>query len=154
MASSLHYLTVQDILWINFQVTKKVHHFSYARLEEATYYQYAYGESNTLVPQAARFLSGFLKLHPIDAGNEATAFVACLAFLRLNGHLADIADEEGAEWLGKVASRGGSVREALESRVKRDEADHHGSDPRAAITWVLDRYPCTVLELAAVRATA
>ena len=42
---ALHYLTIQDILWINLQVTKKVQHFNYARLEEGTFYQYGYGRS-------------------------------------------------------------------------------------------------------------
>lgn len=51
MACTLHYLTVQDVLWINLQATRKVQHFNYAKLEEATYCQYAYGESNTLLPK-------------------------------------------------------------------------------------------------------
>ncbi|MGV3618427.1 MAG: Fic family protein [Fimbriimonas sp.] len=147
MASSLHYLTVQDILWVNLQVTKKVHHFNYARLEEATYYQYAYGESNTLVPQAARFLSGFLKLHPFDAGNEATAFVGCLAFLRVNGYTVDLSNDAGGDWLAKIVNRQTTAREALEAHVRKDEGDHHDPDVRAAIDWVLSRYSCSVVDL-------
>ena len=148
MAPSLHYLTVQDILWVNLQVTKKVHHFNYARLEEATYYQYAYGESKTLVPQAARFLSGFLKLHPFEAGNEATAFVGCLAFLKLNGHEVELPDEAAAEWLGKIAARRTSALEALEPIVRAEEGhEHHEPDVRAAIDWVLERYSCATLDL-------
>lgn len=152
MASSLHYLTVQDILWINLQVTKKVHHFNYARLEEATYYQYAYGESNSLFPQAARFLSGFLKMHPLDAGNEATAFVACAAFLRLNQAHLDLTDETAAEWMGGILSKRVPAREALAQAARNDLGhDHHEAKPdiRANIVAVLNAYPCTILELAA-----
>lgn len=151
MASSLHYLTVQDILWINLQVTKKVHHFNHARLEEATYYQYAYGESNTLVPQAARFISGFLKLHPFESGNEATAFVACLAFLKVNGYTLDVASEEGADWFGKIARRAAPARDAIEAHAKHDEGDHHGMDVRSAIDWVIAHHSCAIIDLVATR---
>src|SRR5436309_1228008 len=89
---NLKYLTIQDILWINLQLTKKVQHFNYARLEEATFYQYGYGASRDLPRQAGRFLAGFLKLHPLDAGNEATAFLGCVAFLLLNGRRINIED--------------------------------------------------------------
>ena len=34
------------------ELSRKVQHFNYARLEEATFYQYAYGESSNLIPQA------------------------------------------------------------------------------------------------------
>jgi prophage maintenance system killer protein len=148
LAASLHYLTVQDILWINLQVTKKVHHFSYAKLEEATYYQYAYGESKTLVPQAARFLSGFMRLHPFDAGNEATAFVGCLSFLRLNGTDTELRDEAGAEWFAKASRQRDEARGALESIARSHAGGHHETlQVRDAISDVLDLYPCTVLDL-------
>jgi death-on-curing protein len=151
MATSLHYLTVQDILWINLQVTKKVHHFNYARLEEATYYQYAYGESNTLLPQAARFLQGFLKLHPFESGNEATIFVAALAFLRVNGYVLDVPSEDGADWFGKIAARAANAREELEAHAKHAEGDHHHMDVRTAIDAVLDQYSCALVDFAATR---
>ncbi len=51
-SKSLKYLTVQDMLWINLQATKKVQHFRYALLEEATYYQYGYGASRQSRPDA------------------------------------------------------------------------------------------------------
>lgn len=151
MASSLHYLTVQDILWINLQVTKKVHHFNYARLEEATYYQYAYGESNTLIPQAARFLSGFLKLHPFEAGNEATIFVASLAFLRVNGYVLDVPNEDGADWFGKILSRAANARESLDAHAKHEAGEHHEMDVRTAIDSVLAQYSCALIDLVATR---
>ena len=152
MASTLHYLTVQDILWINLQVTKKVNHFNFARLEEAVYYQYAYGDSNTLVPQAARFLSGFLRMSPLDAANEATAFVGCLAFLRVNGRELELADAEGTEWVSKVAGKAHPAREAIEARVREADTHGHHVDVRSAVEWVLDHYPQTVQSLAGAAA--
>jgi len=85
MASSLKYLTVQDILWVNFQLTRKSSPFDYAKLEEAVYYQYSYGDSDELVIQAARFLSGFSKQSPFEGANDPTAFVGTMTFLRVNG---------------------------------------------------------------------
>jgi len=149
MASTLHYLTVQDILWINLQATKKVHHFNFAKLEEATFYQYAYGESNTLLPQAARFVSGFLRLHPLEGGNEATAFIALLAFLKINGIDVEIGDDRAHSWFGDLATKRTSPSEALGMVALHSEGDHHDTpNVRAAIQAVLSAYPCTVDTLA------
>jgi prophage maintenance system killer protein len=149
MGTTLHYLTVQDILWINLQVTKKVHHFNYARLEEATFYQYAYGESNSLVPQAGRFISGFLKMHPFDAGNEATAFVACAAFLKINGQEVNLPDEKAHAWFQRIQSKDVKGADAI-AAVVADDPEHHGSlepNVRAAVKAVLGDYSCTVQAL-------
>ena len=134
MAASLHYLTIQDVLWINLQVTKKVQHFNYARLEEAVFYQYAYGDSKTLFPQAARFITGFLKMRPFEAGNEATAAVSCLAFLLLNGYAAK-GDLRG--W-----TEGSITAESIEGMVEEDHSLGHAivPDVRAAIRRVLDSH--------------
>ena len=75
--AALQYLTVQDILWINLQVTKKVQHFNYARLEEATFYQYAYGDSNTLLPQAARFVRAAQKAPSADLNLCNSSLAKC-----------------------------------------------------------------------------
>jgi death-on-curing protein len=154
--AKLHYLTVQDILWINLQATKKVQHFSYAKLEEATYYQYAYGESNELVGQAARFLSGFLKMRPLDAGNEATAFIGLVTFLHINGLRLNIDDSSAAEWI-RISSISTEVaREAL-AAITEAEHDHHSPirpDIRAAIRGVMERYPSAIADLAAVPVAA
>lgn len=149
--ASLHYLTVQDVLWINLQITKKVQHFNYARLEEATYYQYAYGESNTLFPQAERFVSGFVRMHPLDAGNEATAFVACLAFLKINGFSTAVSDERLRAWF-QVAL--GSASGAIGEIVEPDADVHHGATPdvRGAIRSVLDQHGAVVDSLAGAAA--
>ena len=76
--AAIHYLTVQDILWINHEATREVLPYKYSPLEEATFGQYAYGESSDVISQAARFLSSFGRLRPFEDGNRATAFIAVL----------------------------------------------------------------------------
>src|SRR5579859_856242 len=123
-AESLKYLTVQDMLWINLQATKKVQHFNFARLEEATFYQYGYGSSRDLARQAGRFLSGFLKLRPFDAGNEATAFIGCASFLLLNGSRLKVTDEGGAQWVDQVRGGQVSAEETMNEFIQPDEGGH------------------------------
>lgn len=148
-SGKLKYLTVQDILWINLQVTKKVQHFNYAKLEEATYYQYGYGSSRDLPRQAGRFLSGFMKLRPLDAGNEATAFVGFVAFLLMNGMALNLEDASAAQWLSSV--RTGAVRpeEQLEGMVTHHETAHDPiiSDVRDSVNEALRLYPNTIAAL-------
>jgi prophage maintenance system killer protein len=135
--ASLHYLTIQDILWINLQITKKVRHFNYARLEEAVFYQYAYGESRTLFPQAARFITGFLKMRPFDAGNEATALVACLAFLDINGYTT----KELGDWFERVSRKQIEGVAAIEEIAVASEESHEAlvPDVRNAVMAVIER---------------
>lgn len=148
MAAQLHYLTVQDILWINLQVTDKVHHFNYAKLEEATYYQYSYGESRSVVPQAARFLLGFPKLRPIEAGNDATTFIACLTFLEINGMTIDLLDANARMWFEGVQARTVDAQEAIRA-IAKPSLDHHASvNVRATVKDLIRNYPCTLLALA------
>lgn len=149
--ATLHYLTVQDILWINLQATKKVQHFSYAKLEEATYYQYAYGESNELIGQAARFLSGFLKMRPLEAGNEATAFIGLATFLHINGLRLSVEDGDGASWVQNASISHEAARGALVSATEPEHGHHSPIRPdvRAAIRGVMERYPSTIAALSA-----
>ena len=136
----LHYLTVQDILWINLQVTKTTHTFNYAKLEEATYYQYAYGDSDDLFAQASRFTRGFQKLAPLAEGNEATAFVAVNTFLLLNGAELTVDDRQAAEWFRSGAST---------SAVSRLEDEHSLSDKvRDVVVHVMQRFPDSISALA------
>jgi prophage maintenance system killer protein len=147
MASQLHYLTVQDILWINLQVTEKVQHFSFAKLEEATYYQYAYGESRNIARQAARFLTGFPRMSPLDCGNEATAFIGCLTFLQINGLSIELQDAQGAEWLQSVLSKKVDAETAINS-IAKPSMHHQGSTGvRATIKGLLSEFACTLLAL-------
>ncbi len=152
----LHYLTVQDMLWINLQATKKVQHFNYARLEEATYYQYAYGESASLIPQAGRFLGGFLKLRPFDAGNESTGLIGCATFLNLNGAHLTLTDDDALDWLDRVMTKQTTAEEAVAAAAVPDPGFHDSLKPdvRAALIAVMNRFPKTILSLADRSATA
>jgi len=138
--ASLHYLTVQDVLWINLQVTKKVHRFDYARLEEAAFYQYAYGESNTLLKQAARFVGGFMKMQPFEAGNEGTTLVACLAFLEINGYAVTANPDQLSTWSARAAK--GCEESMIAEIAVADEKAHHTLVPdiRGAVQRILERY--------------
>lgn len=148
MAPQMYYLTVQDILWINLQVTEKVHHYNFAKLEEATYYQYAYGESTKIAQQAARFLLGFAKMHPLDAGNEATGFIGCLAFLRINGYSTVLTDAQAKGWLEEVHLQKVDAQTAIGAIAKRSGEDHSGEPHiRATIKELIGEYPCTLLAL-------
>ena len=146
--ASLQYLTAQDILWINLQVTKKVQHFNYARLEEAVFYQYAYGDSKTLLPQAARFITGFAKMHPFEAGNEGTAFISCLAFLEINGYTTTASGDTMRDWNAR-AMKG---QAAIDEIAVEDSHGHHGAVPdvRNAVRVVMDRYSELVSSLDSV----
>lgn len=99
------YLTLQDLIWINTEVTKSPQPYSYDRLEEATYYQYSYRQSRDVPLQAARFLWGYLKYRPFARGNLATALIATLAFLHINGYETRLPAEHAAEWVEQVALR-------------------------------------------------
>ncbi|MDW8051190.1 MAG: hypothetical protein RMJ83_01785 [Armatimonadota bacterium] len=99
------YLTLQDLVWINMEVTKSPQRYSYDRLEEATYYQYSYRKSRHVPLQAARFLWGYLKYRPFSAGNLATALIAVLAFLEINGYETHLPVEQAAEWVLQVFHR-------------------------------------------------
>ena len=147
MASQLHYLTVQDILWINLQVTENVQTFSYAKLEEATYYQYSYGASNSLIPQAARLLTGFPKLSPLTTGNAQTTFIACLTFLEINGMTIDLTDEKGADWFTDAASKKVDGATAIQS-IAKPSTGHHDLEIRKTIRDLVDAYPKTLKALA------
>lgn len=147
MAEKIKYLTVQDVLWANLQITRRVNHFNHARLEEATYTQYAYGANTDLPAQAARFLSGFTRLAPLDKGNAATAFVCALAVLRLNDQELHLADAEGPAWLAGVLEKRVSGAEAMSAAARPSEHHHHDVGPRDAIRAVIDAYPATLLEL-------
>ena len=129
---ALHYLTIQDILWINRKVTNKVNDFDYSRLEEATFYQYAYGESNSLLPQAERFVTGFLRMAPFNEGNERTALVACAAFLRLNGFALSVPPANVDDWLKQAAAAKPSLAGQVSSAP---DGEHFG--PREAISAVI-----------------
>jgi len=151
--AALQYLTVQDVLWINLQVTGHPQEFDYATLEEATFYQYSYGASGSLLPQAARFLTGFLKKKPIAAGNEATAFVACLAFLRSNG--VELHLEDPVAWYRAIESGTHESLDAVEKAAQPAHHEgHHGPETEVpdAMTSVLADYADAVEKLTTIPA--
>jgi prophage maintenance system killer protein len=99
------YLTVQDLIWINTEVTGAPQPYNYDGLEEATYYQYSYRQSMDVPLQAARFLWGYLTYRPFAKGNLSTALIAVLTFLEINGHEVHLPAEQAAEWFQAVAQR-------------------------------------------------
>ena len=148
---SLKYLTVQDMLWINLQVSKKVQHFNYAWLEEATFYQYGYRSSRDLGRQAARFLTGFMRLRPFTAGNEATAFIGFAAFLLMNGKNLYLEDVAGAEWVDRVRTGRVKVEEEIPAMLVDEDGTHNAvfTEVRDAVVEVLQRFPITIGKLSA-----
>ena len=133
--ASIHYLTVQDILWINHEVTNEVLPYKYAQLEEASFGQYAYGGSQDVIRQAARFLSGFSKLRPFAAGNKATAFIAVLTFLSINGYQIALDPANTASWFEQASERMKDSRPAILQAVA--EGDPQPADLRPAIRTVV-----------------
>lgn len=95
--AAVRYLTVQDLIWINLQVTGNVYTFDYAMLEEAACFQYGYGSSTSLESQAARLFWAFANKRPFTRGNEATGFVGMHALLRINGLHMPLTDKASAE---------------------------------------------------------
>jgi prophage maintenance system killer protein len=146
-STATQYLTVQDILWINTQVTKKTNPFRYADLEEATFYQYGYGVSTNILKQAAHFLKGFMKNAPFGVGDDATAFVAFVAFLELNGYEINLPDREAADWARRIKS-GEIAAESAVEKLTQITAGHHENAPQECMERALANYPATIEALA------
>ncbi|MCC7229465.1 MAG: hypothetical protein IT203_03660 [Fimbriimonadaceae bacterium] len=150
---SLNYLTVQDMLWINLHVTGAPQAFRYADLEEATFYQYGYGNSQSLLPQASQFVSGFLKKQPFAGGNEASAMVACIAFLTVNGAKVDIGDP--VAWIKGIKSGSIEASQVIDrAELSQDEHGHDGHEPdvKAVIAELLASNKGAIAKLTAVPA--
>jgi prophage maintenance system killer protein len=147
--SKLHYLTVQDVLWINLQLTKKVQKFNAVKLEEATFYQYAYGDSNSLGAQAARFMVGFPRVSPIDGGNVATAFASGITFLAINGVMLSVSDKDGADFFDEMLQQRPLAAEILDKATECDADFHHtgSGDIRSAAQQMIEKYPVTLAKL-------
>ena len=136
----MRYLTVQDMLWINLQVTGQPQKFVYSALEEATFTQYVYGDTVSAAEHAVRFLTGWAKFQPFAEGNELTGYVAFLTFLKLNG--LQLQNASGAwEWLPTVKSD----RAVAVSAILEGHDDHGDPTPvRAVILDVLSTLPSAV----------
>ena len=133
--AALNYLTVQDMLWINHRVTGKVNAFRYDALEEATFFQYGYGKSVDLEKQAANYLLKFPKKAPLDEGNEATAFVGFVSFLRANGKDLQISDKDAKAWAaGEIEESG------IAQRIVAGEEIHGTPNLEAIIEGVVQDF--------------
>lgn len=146
-STATQYLTVQDILWINRQITKQTNAFDFEKLEQATFYQYGYGISSNILKQAAHFLNGFMKNAPFGIGDDATAFIGFVAFLNLNGYVLNLPDREAADWAKRVKTGGVKAEEAVE-KLTQLSAGHHENDPQGCMRLALAAYPLTVEALA------
>jgi prophage maintenance system killer protein len=151
-ATKLNYLTVQDMIWINLQVTQHVNPFDYAYLEEATFYQYGYGSSTELCDQAGRFLAGFASKAPFSEGDEATAFIGFLGFLSINGRRCTLNDSDALAWLRSHAKPSAADIEAITEATGHgpifEKTGEHGEpDIRATLGDALERYRETVAQL-------
>ncbi len=142
-STATQYLTVQDILWINTQITKTTNAFRFDMLEQATFYQYGYGISSNILKQAAHFLTGFMKNAPFGVADDATAFVGFVAFIALNGYELNLPDREAADWVKRVKSGEIKADEAIE-RLAQLGAGHHEQDPQGCMRLALANYPATV----------
>ena len=133
--AGIHYLTVQDILWINHEVTREVLPYKYAQLEEATFGQYAYGGSRDVIDQAANFLSSFTRLKPFERGNRGTAFIAVMAFLALNGHTVVLEPSKASDWYLRASGRTVDARIAILNAIA--EGDPQPLDLRPAVRTIV-----------------
>lgn len=148
--SRLHTLTLQDVLWIHFQIARKVVPYDFAKLEEATFYQFAYGDSTGLVAQAGRFAKGFHAMAPFASDNEATGFVALVAYLSLNGWRPKF-DAAGASAAYAHLVREGSS-EAIEAHFEPDPDSGGHAEVRDLVYKALARYGGALHALAAAPA--
>lgn len=148
--AAIHYLTVQDILWINHEVTNEVLDYKYAQLEEATFGQYAYVGSHDVIKQAATFLSSFGRLRPFANGNRATAFIAVLSFLSLNGYNIVLGPENAVSWYERASGRAADSRVAILSAIAEGEPQPMDIKPavRTTVRDLLKAYSAAVASLA------
>ena len=149
MAAALTTLTVQDMLWVNLQITKKSGGFNFATLEEAVYNQYGYGDSVDVIGQAATFVTEFVRMKPFEKGNGASAFVGLVAFLECNGKSLRVEPEKALDWVRGIWADPGSAEGAIAAMVD----DHHVHlkhgvpEVRAAVVDALKKYESAVATL-------
>jgi prophage maintenance system killer protein len=117
----MRYLTVQDMLWISLQIVGRPQKFHYAKLEEATFTQYIYGEAQTPAEHAIRFLTGWPTHKPFAESNERIGLVAFLAFLRMNGLRLD--NLGAAAWYETAGKNPDQARSQLVENFDHHEAE-------------------------------
>ena len=145
----MHYLTVQDMLFLNLRITGSKQPFDTLNLEEAVYCQYGSGQSSDLVAQGARFLTGFAKMAPFKAGNEACAFAGLVAFLEANGKALDVKDIGAEAWVRPLFSDRAAAADAIGKRLKEahQPVSYGVPDLQEIAEDVLARFPHTLSQL-------
>ena len=145
----MHYLTLQDMIWLNLQLTKSTGEYDSEPLEEATFYQYALGDSQGVAAQAARFLRGFRKMSPFAEGNEACAFIGMAAFIEANGQAFSLSDDKGAEWMQGVLERPEIAVDAVKAKLREAETDvkYGVPDMHKICERLFERYQATISAL-------
>lgn len=143
--TELNYLTVQDCLWIHRQLTGEEQPWLYDRLEQATFYQYAYGQVVGVVPQSARLLTGFPLNCPFPSGNEACAFIAFAAFAKANGYRLKLSDKKAFDWVKEVyADKANASEHVKKVLVKSEAPSKYGvPDMQEIVMELIRRYPET-----------
>ncbi len=131
--SKLHTLTVPDFLWVNLQVTKGSQQYSYARLEEAVFTQYGYGESDEVLKQAAKLLTEFRRLRPFTKGNGACAFIGTAVFLEMNGYALHVNPETAAAWAAEAWNDPSQAEEMIRAEAHAHEESHHEGVPETLV---------------------
>lgn len=139
-SSEWRYLTLQDLIWINTEVTKRPQRYAYDRLEEATYYQYSYRQSRDVVRNTARFLWGYLQYRPFEQGNYATALIATLALLHINGYAVHLPVEHASEWLLQVAQRKKHPLDAIRQIVASSQPSKQPIPLREHVHQLIEHY--------------
>lgn len=150
----LNYLTVQDCMWIHRQLTGEEQPWLYDRLEQATFYQYAYGQVVGIVPQSARLLAGFALNSPFPSGNEACSFISFATFVEANGYSLELSDEEALDWVKAVFSNPSEASSMVEGKLV--EVEMHSKygvpDRQEIVMGLIKRYANTCAALIAEEA--
>ncbi|MER3403428.1 MAG: hypothetical protein C4336_08620 [Armatimonadota bacterium] len=139
-SSEWRYLTLQDLIWINTEIMGRPQPYSYERLEEATYYQYSYRQSRDVLLNCARFLWGYLKYRPFAQGNYATALIATLTLLHINGYEAFLAPEHAADWLLQIAQRQKHPLDAIRQIARLTHPSKQPIPLREHVHHLLEQY--------------
>ncbi len=146
-ASRWRYLTVQDLIWINTEITGAPQRYNYDRLEEATYYQYSYRQSMDVPLQAARFLWGYLTYYPFARGNLGTALIGVLTFLQINGYDTHLPPDQACDWLLSVARRRKHPLDAIRQIIASSAAGANPQPVREVAHYLIEQYESALHQL-------
>lgn len=97
--------------------------------------------------QAARFLWGYLKYRPFARGNLATALIATLTFLQINGYETRLPLEHAAEWIEQVALRRKHPVDAIRQIAALAIAGTHPEPLRELAHHLIEHYESALHQL-------